>query len=430
MSIKKQFPVYIISIIILLFAPFATTAADSKMSLTVIPPFFQLALDPGETFKSSVKVANTNNYDLNIYTSLMNFKAEGDEGRGKLTPIVGSGAEVIPNTLAQWIKISEGPFASPKENSIEIPFTVTIPKDAPPGGHYAAILIGTKPMGQKMEGPTIEVASYISTLLFIRVSGQVVEQGGIREFTAEKSFYQKPEINFTLRFENRGNVHLQPQGEIVISNMWGKERGKIKVNQDTEFGYVLPDTVRKFSFNWKGEDSILEAGRYKAVATLAFGSDARQNVSAATYFWVIPVKPVLAILGGIILFLWLLLWSIKAYIRKALGAYKNTVEGAAAVNQAVPARASAKTKIKRSMRERGLLSLVLVILIVGVVALAFYFTQVLKSERDYEMTIRRNDGTTKSVTKENNQTQDSSVQDSSGLKVVPANESSGFDIKK
>ena len=70
----------------------------------------------------------------------------------------------------------------------------------------------------------------------------------------------------------------------------GQERGIIPINQASQFGNVLPESIRKFTFTWKGEWSVSDIGRYTAMATLAYGSEERQFASAKTYFWVIPVK--------------------------------------------------------------------------------------------------------------------------------------------
>lgn len=297
-------------------------AAGEKLTLTVTPPLFQLTIGPGEFWASSVKVVNTNPYELTLYASVMNFEASGEEGKGRFAPVTEKDPEVLANSLAQWIEISQEPIVVPREQSADIPFSVRIPENAPPGGHYAAILVGTQPFGAEEEGTFIQVSSLVSSLLFVRILGEVIEEGDMREFSTENSLYQKPEVVFTLRFENRGNVHLQPQGDIAIYNMWGKQRGKILVNQKSGFGNVLPQSIRKFVFEWKGEQNFFEAGMYKAVATLSYGSEARQNVWSTTYFWVVPLVPTFGILGGFISFILFMAWAIRAYIHRALTLYQ------------------------------------------------------------------------------------------------------------
>lgn len=318
----KYWIAFLLFSIFYILNPTLTFAAEQKLTLTVTPPLFQLNIGPGEFWASSLKVVNANPYDLTLHTLVMNFEARGERGGGKFTPIIEDDPEVALSSLARWIEVSKEPIFVSREQSVTIPFSVRIPESAPPGGHYAAILVGTKPANNLEEGSAIQVSSFVSSLFFVRIKGDVYEEGRIREFRAEKTFYQKSDVIFTLRFENTGNVHLQPQGDIIIYNMWGKERGKILVNQKTHFGNVLPQSTRKFVFEWKGEENFFEAGMYKAIATLSFGKEARQNVFRTTYFWVVPLKPTLGILGGLIIFILFMMWAIRAYIRRALSLYQ------------------------------------------------------------------------------------------------------------
>lgn len=292
--------------------PFAH--AEDKLTLTITPPFFELNLSPGEFWSSGIKVVNPNANDLHVYATLMDFEAQGEEGRGKFTPVQAGGDKT--NSLTSWIKLDKPELVVKKDESAEVPFTLQVPKDASPGGHYGAILVGTNPAGTNEPG--LKVSSFISSLFFVRVAGNVNELGDIREFSADKDFYYDPSVRFTVRFSNSGNVHLHPEGDITVYNMWGKERGRIFVNNESGFGNVMPQGVRKFNFDWSGERKLSDFGRYTAVLTLAYGEDARHNVSAKVYFWVVPVWEFLQILGGLALFLGVFFWGMRRYIRKAL----------------------------------------------------------------------------------------------------------------
>jgi hypothetical protein len=219
--------------------------------------------------------------------------------------------------MSGWIDISKEQIIITRGKTAEVPFTIRVPADADPGGHYAAILIATSPAGQ-VTGTGTSVSSAITSLFFMRVPGDVIEEGIIRDFYATESFMQRASGSFVIRFENKGNVHLVPQGEIVITNMWGKERGKIVINEHNTFGNVLPLSTRKFAFDWSGESNLFEFGRYKALATLAYGEDGRKTAFRATYFWVIPVVPVVSVLGSLIVFFWFMSWSLRRYIRRAM----------------------------------------------------------------------------------------------------------------
>lgn len=290
--------------------------AFDRLALTITPPLFQLAIGPGEVWRSSLKIVNTNPYDLTVYASTMNFAAGGEEGQGRFIPILES--DLNSRSLAKWIDITPDAIFIPQGQSIDIPFGVTIPPDAEAGGHYAAILVGTRPQNKNQNGASILVSSQVSSLFLARINGEVREEGNIREFSVKRKFYEKPDIDFTLRFINTGNVHLKPQGEITIFNMWGSEMGKMAINEKSDFGNVLPQSTRKFVFNWQRNLNILETGRFKAVANISYGEDTRQNVSRAVYFWVLPGKPLLGLAISFLTFILIIIFLIRLYIKRSL----------------------------------------------------------------------------------------------------------------
>lgn len=309
----------IIGISCALFIPLSVAAQADSMSISVTPPLIQLTVGPGESWASSLKVINTNSYDVSYYASVVDFKAQGEEGEGTLIPLVG-GASSTPNSysLASWITLSPAPVRIKAGASGQIPFTVHVPADAEPGGHYAAILVGTQPGGVQLTGPSMKISSFVSSLVFVKIRGETTESGRIREFHTDKYVNDTPSADFLLRFENTGNTHIQPQGDIVIYNMWGKKRGELAVNENGNFGNVLPGSTRKFTFTWAGDTDLLDVGRYSAVVTLAYGDAGKQNVSAVAYFWVVPTGPVAAVFGGTVVIMFLLFWLIRRYVRRAL----------------------------------------------------------------------------------------------------------------
>ncbi len=296
------------------------SADNGSLSVTVTPPLYQLTISPGDSWTSTLKIINSNPYDVTFYAQIADMQANGEEGRSKFIPVLNApkGSEVNTFTLARWIKISPDPIFVRAGASQELQFNVAIPQNAEPGGHYAAILVGTQPLDGNTTGSQLKVSSFVSSLMFVRVKGDVIEKGRIREFITAQQLYQTPQADFLLRFENIGNTHVRPQGDMTIYNMWGKERGKISVNQESDFGNVLPKTIRKFEFSWEGERDIFDIGLYSAAVTLAFGENGKQNVTARTFFWVVPVVPVAVGLSVILIFVLVLIWLIRRYIRRAL----------------------------------------------------------------------------------------------------------------
>lgn len=289
--------------------------AEDAITLSISPSLYEMSAEPGQEWRSTLKVVNVNKFDLTVYADVVNFAPRGEGGEGMFMPVSEEGEGV---TLAEWFSITAEPITIPREQSVEIPFAVRVPFDASPGGHFAAILIGTRSIATTEGSSKLQTAQMVTSLFFARVAGDVVENGTIREFAAEKSILGQPEATFSLRFENKGNVHLQPRGEIKIYNMWGEERGIVPINQQANFGNVLPQSIRKFLFTWKGEWSVADIGRYSAVATLGYGTEEVQFTSAKTYFWVLPLKLLFGIFLGITLFIVLLTWLVRLYVRHML----------------------------------------------------------------------------------------------------------------
>lgn len=302
--------------VFLLGIPVVHAESGLSQSLSVTPPLFQLSALPGDIWQSSVKVVNGNSYPLTIYTEVVNFSPIGEAGQGTFASI--NDADSSNASLAEWIHIQEGSQEILPEGSKDIPFFVEIPKDAPPGGHYAAILVSTQPPKTQEGTSAVLTSQAVSSLFFVRIEGDVHENGTIREFRVIDSFVEKPNAEFSLRFENKGNVHLQPKGNITIRNMWGTERGVIPVNYQTHFGNVLPLSIRDFKFSWESDFNIADIGVYTAEVTLAYGVDEIKSTSATAYFWVVPIKATLITLGTIAIFVWLIVFMIRAYVRRML----------------------------------------------------------------------------------------------------------------
>lgn len=319
-SILKRQKNKLAALILILAAALTGTnfalAQSPTLTLSISPSLFDMSVNPGQEWRSSLRVINVNDYDLTVYVDVVNFLPQGESGDGRFVPI--NPEESKGSTLAEWFIINREPIVIPREQTYEIPLAVRVPSDAAPGGHFAAILVGTKPIAPEAGQAQVQTSQMITSLFFARVAGDIQEIGLIREFTTESSWLSKPEATFDLRFENKGNVHLQPQGDIRITNMWGQERGVIPINQSTQFGNVLPESIRKFTFAWKGEWSISDIGRYTAEVTLAYGTNERQFATAKTNFWVIPIKLLLGILFGLLIFGATVTWLVRLYVSRML----------------------------------------------------------------------------------------------------------------
>ena len=305
--------------------------AQETMAFTVSPPRVELFASPDQKIKDVIKIFNETDEAITVYTSTANFTAkEGAEGVPKfLTP------EEKDGDLAEWIEIEEGPITLlPAERRI-IQYAVNIPDYADPGGHYAGIFFGTQvDLGEGATGAGL--SGKTGVLVLLSVAGDIREEGVLEKFELkdERSFYEHLPVNFVVGFENFGNVHLKPQGEIIVKNMFGRISASIDINKRKigSGANVLPGTVRHFEGSWiksdldenkeaqgfleklKVEKENFALGRYKADLNLIYGVN-NESAQSSIIFWVFPWHLMLVSLVVIIILLVSVILLIKKYNR-------------------------------------------------------------------------------------------------------------------
>lgn len=317
---KTIFSFFLISLATFFLSGFFIEKAEAQsnsITFSVTPPLIQLSVEPGGRWASSVKIVNGGKSNIDIYATPVNFEARGEGGLAKFVPIIKDDRSE-GMTSAEWIDVRRGPYSVPAESGVNIPFMISVPEDASPGGHYSALLIGTEPVNDPTEGSVVRVSSLVTSLILMRVEGDVIESGFVREFRTDAGWYKRPEAGFMVNFQNDGTVHLRPRGVIEIYNMWGKSRGTIPINTGSQFGNVLPDSSRSFSFRWEGEGSLLEAGRYTANLTMVYGTDGSRSVSETVNFWVLPIIPLLVVLSITVFLILIFVGFIRFYVKRVL----------------------------------------------------------------------------------------------------------------
>lgn len=271
-------------IFILLFLPLAaygqstSSKEDLKIAqgLTMSPVTFELAADPGDTLSNVIKITNPSSSSVGVKMEIEDFAAVGEAGKVAVLD-----EENKTYSLRKWIKVEPGLFTlAPGEAKI-INFSINVPSNAEPGGHYASILSVVTANTAPNSGSA--VAQKVGALVLLSVSGAVKEDLLIKEFSTS-GFLEKGPVPFTIRFENTGSIHVRPAGFVSISDAWGKKLKDIAFPQKN----ILPGAIRKLDVVW---DRAFLFGKYHADLVGSYGNGINSNpISAALDFWVIPWK--------------------------------------------------------------------------------------------------------------------------------------------
>lgn len=317
------------SIIFSFFAIFF--AVPSFVSaLTVSPARLEISGDPGQTLNGEILLFEESNTSVskNYYISFENFEPRGDSGAPYFI-----GAK---DGLAKWMK-------APKEillvenGETKVPFSITIPSDAKPGGYFSAIFFGTQPVNGA-GASQVSVGGKVGVLILLRVNGDIEEGGGLTSFTLknEKRFMVNPPITFEYRINNTGGDRIVPKGTIRVYNTFRFKTDEIDANKNA--GSVLPGSSRKFEVLVSDEtDSVVlgemdnknffeivgmqlkdfRLGWYTAKLSLSWGQT-NQEASDKYHFFAFPWQSILILMVGVYGLFKLFAFILKRYNRWVL----------------------------------------------------------------------------------------------------------------
>lgn len=304
--------------------------AREARAITLVPPSLEYVAKPGETVDGILKLINEEAETKTLYLSTANFTAKGETGVPNFL------FDEVNTNLASWITVSAQEVTLEPQRTQQVPFTITVPQTAEPGGYYAGIFFGTQPPTEGETGQ-IGIGSKIGTLIILRVEGDVFESATIEQFgfDVSKTKFNRLPLTFVVRIRNSGNVHIRPTGTLTVRNMLGGESVSLPINQTQ--GAVLPSSIRRFDALWKKQAESAERGNffqelgrewknfglgnYTAAATMEYGQQ-KQVLTASTTFTIFPWRVLLVSVLVLVVIILLFIFIIRQYnamiIRRAL----------------------------------------------------------------------------------------------------------------
>jgi len=263
----------------------------------------EIVLSPGESVTKVITVTNRITDGREFLLEIEDITGTADGSKS----VTLSDGERGPYSVQDYISVPATSFTLDLGERARIPVTISVPADAEPGGHYGSVLVSTvrSSDAQAVNTPQSPVIARIGSLFFIRVKGDVETGGVTKEISLinDTRWFEKGPIDFGVVYENTGSVHLNPYGEVTITNMFGEQVGFVEL----EPWFVLPQSLRLREISWDREFLL---GRYTAVAQVNRGyDDIVDEVSVS--FWVLPWK----IVAGLFLIIFVVLFTLRAFFR-------------------------------------------------------------------------------------------------------------------
>jgi hypothetical protein len=316
---------YFVSTLALVASGYATSVS----AMTISPVRYEIQGNPGETLVKEMTIINEDSTSAMYYSSFANFEAQGETG---------SATFVEPkDDIGTWMTTDEQVSLLPGEQKT-VSFSVKIPENAEPGGHFGVIFWGTSPENNA-EGKQLAVSAKTGLLVLLTVNGAVKEGGGLLSFsTLDNQFwYNSLPVSLIYRFQNSGGDRVKPLGEIKVRS-FGFIPVK-KLNANPVNGNILPNSTRKFTVDWvkyvEPKDAPIVTGAiknffhravyqwrnfavglYSANLNLTYGL-LGQNVKKSVFFFVFPWQLLICLI---------VLFIIVFFIgKKLIGRYNNYI---------------------------------------------------------------------------------------------------------
>lgn len=253
------------------------SAQETFRTYTISPPTVSQKLDPGQTAEGTLKVINDTDHDLTFTATVKDFIVENNIG----TPVF------LPNnslsniySAAAWIGVTPDTFTIKSHAKQDLNYFIQVPKNARPGGHYAAVLYSPA-TNVKVEGTGATVNTQAGSLFYVTVNGPVKESASVTKFFAN-AFQEYGPVKISSQIKNSGDLHIRPNGYVTVSDMLGRKA----VLPLSEFN-IFPQAARDYENQFGGN---LMIGRFKAELLASYGVNNNLPLTATLYFWVFPWK--------------------------------------------------------------------------------------------------------------------------------------------
>lgn len=269
---------------------------DSNM-FTVLPMSQRFSLKPGEVYKGSITVVNPVDAteDFAYKVAVVPYGVAGQDYQADLI------TDSDHTAIAKWIELEEPTGKIKPNESKEIKFTITVPKNAPAGGQYAALTVTSNNDASNSEGVAIQNVFEMASIIYGSVAGETKYIGEVQENNIPGFVVTAP-VTLSALISNEGNVHMDATFVITVTDFF---TGRVILpTEDNEGQYsevIMPETTR---FVEREVNNLPALGVVKINQTIYYNgtvsTEEKDVIICPIWFLALLAVTVCAIIGTII----------------------------------------------------------------------------------------------------------------------------------
>ncbi|WP_259275989.1 WxL protein peptidoglycan domain-containing protein [Micromonospora chalcea] len=210
-------------------APRPAPSADSGAARWAVQPsgpggptkrnYFTYDLAPGATITDHVGVTNLGDrpltfavYGTDAYTTT--------DGAFALLP-----SDRTATDVGAWIGVDRRSWTVQPGKRADIPFRLTVPRNATPGDHTGGVIAAVAQDGVTADGQRVRLDQRIAARVYLRVAGEVrpaVTVESVRvDYDTPLNPIGRADLTVTYRIRNSGNVRVGGTGAVVVDGPGG-----------------------------------------------------------------------------------------------------------------------------------------------------------------------------------------------------------------
>ncbi len=218
---------------------------DMDSIMTISPPTRRIVLVPGETYEGTVEVTNgvNSNKDLKYSVTIGSYGLGKDENGNVDYNNTDVDTVTEYNEIINWITLGKKEGVVSPNGTDTIPYTITVPDDAPFGGQYATIIVQNDTEDENT-GNNVMIQNVIrfASSIIAEVAGETNRTGSIVENNIPSFILSSP-LEVSSLVKNDGNVHTDATYTLQVWPIFSNE--EICTNEESpESSFIMPGTQR------------------------------------------------------------------------------------------------------------------------------------------------------------------------------------------
>lgn len=264
-----------------MIGPLQANAADPIEEMTISPTEKHYEVNPGETISDSFVILNSGQtvYDFITYSSPYSVSNGSYDAQYDVN---------APRSDAyKWVQMNTTQWHAEVRQTTTIPFTLRVPANASPGGHYGIIFAETKAQD---DAAGIARKKRIGIVLYVKVKGDIVNEGRVTNI-ATGWFYSHPPVTATVTIEDKGNTDFTAQSKMTVTDLFGG----VKYTGSKDYN-VLPGTTRDVSLTYD-DPPWFGLFKVKVEATVMGNTTTRESFVLVAPYWLFVTLGIALLLG-------------------------------------------------------------------------------------------------------------------------------------